>query len=179
MKKSLVLVALFVVVVMVATTVFAASASTLGADVYAKLSKYGVTANDRAAIEKYVREHNVTDEEAAKVLAYANQVASVFEKEGITDYTKLSSAGVQEIKAAAYAAADVVGAKISITTKAKTVTLTVLDDNNVPAYTVTVNTEIGERIQDYTGSTVVPVAVASIAVIAVAAIAAFKVRKEA
>lgn len=182
MKKTLTMaVVLFVMLVVVAAPVFA-SAKSLGSDVYALLAKYGMIVDDKDAMDAYVKKYNVTDEQAAIVLDYAVAVSEEFENENTTDYTKLSSRARNNIKSYAFAAADAVNATLKITDNTKTVTLTVIGPDGVPAYEVTVDKATGARLNGpYTGnvSTVAMISVAAVAVIAVGAMVTLKLRKEA
>lgn len=182
MKRNFrIAVVLFVLVMLVATPVFASAAS-LGSDVYGILAKYGMTIDDKDAIDAYVKKYNVTDEQAAVVLDYTKLVADVFVQEGITHYRDLDLEGVNEIKSYAYAAADVVGATVKVEHDTKTFSVEVIGPDGVPAYKVIVDETTRQRLNGpYTGnvSTAVVTSVAVVAVIAVAAMVTLKLRKEA
>ena len=182
MKRSLAIVAvLFVMLSVIATPVFA-SASSLGSDVYSVLSKYGMTVADKQAMDEYVKNYNVTDAQAAQVLDYANGVAEEFEKNNTTNPGKLSQASINNIKSYAYAAADVVGAKINVTKNGNVFTVTILDSNNKPVYTTSARLNSDgsiTRIQPFTGSSAVVTVISIVAVMAVAGVVTLKLRKEA
>lgn len=109
MKKVLTVAILLVVALMSATVVNAASAATLGSDLYALGAKYGLTEAEKVKVDRYVAQYNVTDEQAAVVLAKAQEVAKVFEDEGVTTYKALSTAGKNKVIALAKEGAEAVG----------------------------------------------------------------------
>ena len=91
MKKTLTIALLVVMAIMAfATVVNAATTSTLADELYSKGAKYGMTSADKVKIERYLAENKVTDAQADKILAKADEAIAVMEKAGVTSYNKLT-----------------------------------------------------------------------------------------
>lgn len=113
MKKVLTIATLCVMLVMAfATIANAATSAELADKLYAKGAKYGMTAADKVKVERYLSENPVTDAQADAVLAKADEAIAVMEKAGVTDYTKLTAAQKNEIKAIAQSAAELIDVKL-------------------------------------------------------------------
>ncbi len=113
MKKVLTIATLCVMLVMAfATIANAATSAELADKLYAKGEKYGMTAADKVKVERYLSENPVTDAQADAVLAKADEAIAVMEKAGVTDYTKLTAAQKNEIKAIAQSAAELIDVKL-------------------------------------------------------------------
>lgn len=113
MKKVLTIATLCVMLVMAfATIANAATSAELADKLYAKGAKYGMTAADKVKVERYLSENPVTDAQADAVLAKADEAIAVMEKAGVTDYTKLTTAQKNEIKAIAQSAAELIDVKL-------------------------------------------------------------------
>ena len=115
MKKVILVSVLLVTMLMFSLTSVQASSATLADDLYAKLSAYGVTAADKVKIERYVKDNNVTDDQASTILAKADEAVAVMDKAGVKDVTKLSDADKESIKTISSAAAQTVGLTLSFT----------------------------------------------------------------
>lgn len=162
MKKVLTIATLCVMLVMAfATIANAATSAELADKLYAKGEKYGMTAADKVKVERYLSENPVTDAQADAVLAKADEAIAVMEKAGVTDYTKLTAAQKNEIKAIAQAAAELIDVKLVF--KAGTVEIYNKDGKLIE--TVSLN---GGKLA-YTGNNIsTVVGVSAIAIIALA-----------
>ena len=113
MKKLLVISLLCVMLLIVlATGVKAATTETLADELYAKGAKYGLTSADKVRIERYLSENPVTNEEADKILAKADEAVAVMEAAKETNYAKLTTAKKDELKAIATEAAKIIDATL-------------------------------------------------------------------
>ena len=165
MKKTLIISILISIILMLGGSVVNATTSaTLADDLYAKGEKYGMTTADKVKIERYLSENTVTDEQANKIMAKADEAVAVMEKAGVTRYNKLTNAQASELKTIAKEAADVIDAKLVF----KSGSVEIYDANGKLIETVAQNN--GKLA--YTGNTanVVAIAISSIAVVALAAI---------
>ncbi len=161
MKKFLTVSLLFVMLVMAfATVVNAATSADLADKLYAKGSKYGMTSADKVKIERFLADNPVTDADADKILAKADEAVAVMERAGAKNYSELTAGEKSELKAIANAAADIAGVKLVF----KTSSVEVYKDGKL-IETVTNNS--GKLA--YTGNNVnMVLVVSSIAVIALA-----------
>ncbi len=113
MKKLLGISLLCVMLLIVlATGVNAATTETLADELYAKGVKYGLTSADKVRIERYLSENPVTNEEADKILAKADEAVAVMEAAKETNYAKLTTAKKDELKAIATEAAKIIDATL-------------------------------------------------------------------
>ena len=118
MKKTLTIALLVVMAIMAfATVVNAATTSTLADELYSKGAKYGMTSADKVKIERYLAENKVTDAQADKILAKADEAIAVMEKAGVTSYSKLTDSQKSEIKSIATEAAKEVDLKLVFKTR--------------------------------------------------------------
>lgn len=118
MKKTLTIALLVVMAIMAfATVVNAATTSTLANELYSKGAKYGMTSADKVKIERYLAENKVTDAQADKILAKADEAIAVMEKAGVTSYSKLTDSQKSEIKSIATEAAKEVDLKLVFKTR--------------------------------------------------------------
>lgn len=162
MKKVLTIATLCVMLVMAfATIANAATSAELADKLYEKGAKYGMTAADKVRVERYLSENPVTDAQADAVLAKADEAIAVMEKAGVTDYTKLTTAQKNEIKAIAQAAAELIDVKLVF----KTGTVEIYNKDGKLIETVSLN---GGKLA-YTGNNVnTVVGVSAVAIIALA-----------
>ena len=92
MKKIVTISTIFVMVVMLATTIVsAATKDSLVNDLYALTSKYGVTEADKVKAERFLTEYPITDEKANEIYAKAIEAIKVLEDAGVTDIKKLET----------------------------------------------------------------------------------------
>ena len=113
MKKSLLISILTAVIVMAyATFANAATTATLADELYAKGSKYGMTASDKVKVERYLSDYPVTDAEADAVLAKADEAVALMENAGAKTYDDLTTAQKNELKNIAKSAAAIIDVEL-------------------------------------------------------------------
>ena len=168
MKKTLTIALLVVMAIMAfATVVNAATTSTLADELYSKGAKYGMTSADKVKIERYLAENKVTDAQADKILAKADEAIAVMEKAGVTSYNKLTDSQKSEIKSIATEAAKEVDLKLVFKTRS-------VEIYNADGKLVETISNTNGKLA-YTGNTLNIVLVASvISIVAVAAVVARK-----
>ena len=113
MKKTLLITILTIAVLMLTVGGVYASSSTLGDDLYAKLSVYGMTSGDKVRVERFVKENNVTDEQASSILAKADEAVAIMKAANVTDVKELSKSDLEKVEKIAQEAASVVGATVT------------------------------------------------------------------
>ncbi|OKZ56999.1 MAG: hypothetical protein BHV99_02940 [Clostridium sp. 26_21] len=168
MKKTLTIALLVVMAIMAfATVVNAATTSTLADELYSKGAKYGMTSADKVKIERYLAENKVTDAQADKILAKADEAIAVMEKAGVTSYNKLTDSQKSEIKSIATEAAKEVDLKLVFKTRS-------VEIYNADGKLVETISNTNGKLA-YTGNTLNIALVASvISIVAVAAVVARK-----
>ena len=168
MKKTLTIALLVVMAIMAfATVVNAATTSTLADELYSKGAKYGMTSADKVKIERYLAENKVTDAQADKILAKADEAIAVMEKAGVTSYNKLTDSQKSEIKSIATEAAKEVDLKLVFKTRS-------VEIYNADGELVETISNTNGKLA-YTGNTLNIALVASvISIVAVAAVIARK-----
>ncbi len=168
MKKTLTIALLVVMAIMAfATVVNAATTSTLANELYSKGAKYGMTSADKVKIERYLAENKVTDAQADKILAKADEAIAVMEKAGVTSYSKLTDSQKSEIKSIATEAAKEVDLKLVFKTRS-------VEIYNADGKLVETISNTNGKLA-YTGNTLNIALVASvISIVAVAAVIARK-----
>lgn len=168
MKKTLTIALLVVMAIMAfATVVNAATTSTLADELYSKGAKYGMTSADKVKIERYLAENKVTDAQADKILAKADEAIAVMEKAGVTSYNKLTDSQKSEIKSIATEAAKEVDLKLVFKTRS-------VEIYNADGKLVETISNTNGKLA-YTGNTLNIALVASvISIVAVAAVIARK-----
>ena len=117
MKKIVTIATIFVMVVMLATTmVSAVTKDSLVNDLYALTSKFGVTNADKVKAERFLVENPITDEQANQIYEIAKKAIQVLEDAGVTDVKKLEKQLTKEQKlkfeSLSQEAARVVGARL-------------------------------------------------------------------
>lgn len=113
MRKTLKIAILFVMLAILATTVVNAMEGTdLASKLYAIGSKYGMTSSDKIKVERYFNQYPATDEQAEKLIAKANEAAKIMDAEGVTDISKISEKGKEQLKSIANEAAQIVDATV-------------------------------------------------------------------
>ena len=92
MKKIVTIATIFIMIVMLATTMAnAATKESLVNDLYALTSKYGVTEADKVKAERFLTEYPITDEKANEIYAKATEAIKILENAGVTDVKKLNT----------------------------------------------------------------------------------------
>ncbi len=114
MKKMLVIPMIILMIVMFATTTFAAS-STLADKIYTKGSAYGVTESHKKQMAEYFTNNPVTAEQENYILTKADECIAIMNKAGIKDVTKLSESDLNNVKGKVQDAASKIGLTVSFT----------------------------------------------------------------
>lgn len=142
MRKTLKVAILFIMLALLATTVVNAMGSKdLAAKLYNIGEKYGMTSADKVKVERYFNQYPVTEEEAETLIKEAYAVAEVMDAEGVTDISKLSKEGKEQLKLIANEAAEVVNVTLKFDGKSAEVYKdgklieTITMDNGKLAYT--------------------------------------------
>ena len=117
MKKLVSLLIVLLVVMGVVSTVCATKSSELGSKLYEMGKPYGVSSTDKIKIDRYLADNPITDEQANKIIAKAEEIVAIFKAKGVTDYIKLSDAEADKIKSIANEAADIVGLTLKFKTR--------------------------------------------------------------
>lgn len=118
MKKILTISILAVVLLMSLVNVAcAATKDTLADTLYKMGAEYGMTAADKVKIERYLAENPVTDEQANTIVAKAEEAVAVMKEAGTKDYSKLTTAQKDKVKAIATEAANTIDVKLVFKTK--------------------------------------------------------------
>lgn len=117
MKKIVTITMIFIMVVMLETTIVsAATKDSLVNDLYALTSKYGVTEADKVKAERFLTEYPITDEKANQIYAKATEAIKVLEDAGVTDvkklYTQLTKQQKIKFEALCQETASLVGARL-------------------------------------------------------------------
>ena len=105
MKKLVSFLVLFVMLATVATAVNATTSNTLSDELYAMGKKYGMTAEHKVKIDRYLADNEVTDEQANEIVAKAEAAIQVMKDAGTTSYSKLTADQKEQIKTIAIEAA--------------------------------------------------------------------------
>ena len=175
MKKVVSFLVLFLAVAMIATSVFAANATELADEVYAKAKAYGVTEADRVQMERYFKDHEVTDAEAETFLAKVDEAVKVMKDAGVTNVAKLNADQKAALKSAVTSAAAVVDVKLAVSNDGE---VTFTDESGKTIADIKINTETGKRETiRYTGNNMNIVLVVS-SVVAIALVAGVAARKK-
>lgn len=112
MKKTFIISLVFVMVLMFATTTFAATSS-LAEAIYSKGSAYGVTASHKKQMEEYFTNNPVTAEQESYILAKADECIAIMDKAGVKDVTKLSESDLNAVKTKVQEAASKIGLTVT------------------------------------------------------------------
>ena len=140
----------------------AATTKTLADELYAIGSKYGMTSADKVKIERYLADNPVTDEEANKIIAKANEAEKIMKDNNATKIGQVKKEDREKLKTIANDAANVID--LSITFKPGTAEIY---KNGKLIETVTMNN--GKLA--YTGNNInIVLVVSSVAIIALAAV---------
>lgn len=141
MKKVVSFLIMLLVVAMMGTVVNATSVSELADTLYEMGEPYGLTSSDKVKIERYIADNELTDAQADKIVAKAEEAVAVMKNAGVTNYDDLSDAKKDELKTIANEAADILGltltfkqGKVEIYQDGKLIE-TVTENNGKLAYT--------------------------------------------
>lgn len=142
MKKLLSIAIVFIMVAMLGTTlVNAVSSSDLANQLYSIGQKYGMTSADKVKIDRYLADNPVSEADANKVIAKANEAAAIMDAAGTTNIKDLTTAQKNQLKDIANEAATVVGVTLKFGTSSVEVykdgklVETVTSNNGKLAYT--------------------------------------------
>ena len=112
MKKMLVIPMIALMLIMVATSVFA-TAESLAEKIYAKGSAYGVTVEHKNQMDRYFTNNPVTDEQENYVLTKADECIAIMDNAGVKDVTKLSETDLNSVKSKVQDAAKAIGLSVT------------------------------------------------------------------
>lgn len=116
MKKLVTIAIIFVMVLMLTTTVNAATKDSLINDLYSLTSKYGVTETDKVKAERFLLDNTITDEQANQIYEKAKEAIKVLEEAKVTDVKKLEKQLTKEqalkFQSISQEAASIVGATL-------------------------------------------------------------------
>lgn len=112
MKRTIIVSVIFVMLVMFATTTFAAT-STLAETIYSKGSAYGVTEYHKKQMNEYFTNNPVTAEQESFVLTKADECIAIMDKAGVKDVTKLSEGDLKSVQSKVQEAATKIGLTVT------------------------------------------------------------------
>ena len=112
MKKTIFVSVIFVMLIMIATTTFAAT-SKLADTIYSKGSAYGVTEYHRKQMNQYFTNNPVTEEQESFVLTKADECIAIMDKAGVKDVTKLSDEDLKTVQGKVQEAATKIGLTVT------------------------------------------------------------------
>ncbi len=168
MKKLVSILMVIIMILGVASVVNATSSSELADKLYEIGKPYGFSSANKVRVERYLADNKVTDEEADKVVAKAEEVAKVFEDAGAKKYSDLSESQKEKVKSLANETAGII--ELTLKFKAKEVEIY---KNGKLIETARYD---GSKLV-YTGNNVNAVLVVS-SVVVIALVAGFALRKK-
>ena len=174
MKKAIKILAVLVVLLSIATTVYATTEDEL----IAYLSKSFTIAGQKISMpteyvkeaKRYVATYDISSEEADKVIAKIDEGVALMNRAGVADVNSLSKAQKQNLLSIAQEAASAVGAKISYT---QGTGLTVIGEDGKVFGTYQVSSKNSNKFVQ-TGSDYMIYYVAGAAIIAIVGIAGYR-----
>lgn len=101
--------------VLVATlvpNVLAVTSATLADEIYALGAQYGMTAEHKVRMERYLNEHPTDDAKAQQVLDVANEAAAHMATTGKTNYKELNKTDIETMKAYAVEAGQILNVRV-------------------------------------------------------------------
>lgn len=114
MKKILTITTLMLIaLVLLGGAVNAATTKTLANDLYELGAKYGMTAADKVKIERYLADNPVSDEEADKIVAKANEAVQIMKDNNATKLDDVKKEDREKLKTIANEAAGVAGLTVT------------------------------------------------------------------
>ena len=161
-------------IIMSVTGVKAATNATLSNTLYNMLAKYGMTADQKVKIDRYLADYPVTEEEANAVVAKAQSAVDVMNEAGVTSWNALPADKKSEVRSIAYEAASILDIELVIKNgeadiyKNGKLIESITKDNMSST-----STNAGGKLV-YTGNNNIILVVSSIAVIALAFVVARK-----
>ena len=170
MKKLISIIAIFAMVMVGAMSVVnAATSDTLSDELYAIGSKYGMKADQKVRMERYLSEYPLSESECNEILALANQADKIMQDNNTTDYKSLPSDIKSQLKTLANKAASIAGVELIF----KTDCIEVYKDGK-KIDTISMSASGGSPKLAPTGNNNIVLVVSSVAVIALATVVARK-----
>lgn len=169
MKKSIILSMVMALIILMSTSVFAASS--LADEIYAKGKNYGVTAEYKARMEKYFANNEITENQKASVLAKADECIAIMDKAGVKDVLDLSTTDLNKVKSIVQSAASDIGLTVKFNSKDNGFTV-LKGDKTIDVVLLRKTNKLV-----YTGSNTLVLVIASLGFVAVAGMAVAKLRK--
>ncbi len=165
MKKLISMLAIFAILMVGAMSVVkAATSETLPDELYAIGSKYGMPAEQKVSMERYLADHSLSNAECDRILALAQQADQIMKDNNTTNYKDLPSDVKAQLRSLAVEAADIAG----VTLDFKSDRIDVYKDG------VLIDSVTSKGTLPYTGNNSIVLVVSSIAVIALIAVVARK-----
>lgn len=169
MKKSIILSMVMALIVLMSTSVFAASS--LADELYAKGKDYGVTTEYKARMDKYFANNEITEAQKASVLAKADECIAIMDKAGVKDVLELSTADLNKVKSLVQSAANDIGLTVKFHSKDNGFTV-LKGDKTIDVVLLRKTNKLV-----YTGSNTLVLVIASLGFVAVAGMAVARLRK--
>lgn len=173
MKKTLKIMIVAILLMVIATTVNAYTNDELIAYLTSSKTVAGetvtLTSDEKGAIRSYLEENPLSDEDAAKVKAQAEEVIAIMDAAGTTDITELSDADKSKITSLVNSAADIAGVVVNVDAGKKTVSVETKAGKTLFAEDYTTRKTI-----TYTGANYAMYIVPVVAIIAVAMVVVIK-----
>ena len=118
MKKIVTITMIFLMIVMLCTTIVsAATKDSLVNDLYALTSKYGVTNADKVKADRFLTEYPITEDQANQIYGKATEAIKILEDAKVTDVKKLEKQLTKEqilkFQSLCQEAADIVGVTLT------------------------------------------------------------------
>ncbi len=141
MKKMIIISMLTLILVTLATSVFAAT-STLAEKIYSMGYEYGVTSEHKKQMDEYFTNNPPTAEEEEYILGKAQECINIMDNAGVKDVRKLSEENLNKIEGLVQNAASKIGLTVSgfqitdtevkfdVSKNGKTVAAIVMDSNS-------------------------------------------------
>ena len=168
MKKIVSILLVLIMVLGVCSVVNATTAVGLADELYSMGKPYGMTASLKVRIERYVSDYKVTNAEADKIVAKAEEAVKLMKEADATKYSELTDEEKEEMKKIANEAADILGLTLVI----KADSVEIYKDGKL----IEVAKYDGDKLM-YTGNNVNTILVVS-SVVAIALVASFTARKK-
>ena len=111
MKKMLVIPMIAIMLITIASTVFASTS--IADTIYTKGSAYGVTVDHKNQLDRYFTNNPITAEQESYILAKADECIAIMDKAGVKDVTKLSEADLNSVKSKVQDAAKKIGLSVT------------------------------------------------------------------
>ena len=117
MKKVISILVLFLVLATMSTVVKATTESSLADELYEIGKPYGLTVADKVRIERYISDYGVTDSQATKVVAKANEMVELFKSANASNVKELNKEERDQFVSIANQMADILGLTLEFSIK--------------------------------------------------------------